>query len=260
MTAGTARGISLDRVTALFDPARVPDLVDVSAGYLDLLGRDAPRSRALGQSVMEGRLYPKVYNAWRPVAGRLAAGPRGLFEPKPERARLMRRFDPRVGATVLDIGCGPGNFTTAIADRVGPAGLVVGLDISPTMLGRAVRVGARENIGYVRADAQALPFPEGRFDAVSCFTALFLMPDPFRALDEMVRVLAPGGRLAVLTSCANAVAALRPAERFAASLAGVTIFGRHEITDALRRRGVGGLVQDFAGAAQVVAGAKPISG
>lgn len=251
---------ALERATALLDPGRVPGVIEVSRGYLDLLGPEAPRPRRIGQAVMEGRLYPRIYRAWRPIAGRLAAGPRGLLDPRSESDRLMARFAPRPGATVLDIGCGPGNFTTAIAAEVGSAGLVVGLDISATMLAQAVRADAAaapaDNIAYLRADAHALPFPDGCFDAVSCFTALFLMPEPMRALDEMVRVVAPGGRIAVLTSCASSLALLRPVERRAAALGGVRIFGRHEIADALYVRGVRRLELEFSGAIQVLAGCR----
>jgi arsenite methyltransferase len=63
------------------------------------------------------------------------------------------------------------------------------------MLAQAVRHGVPENVAYVRADAAALPFHDGSFDAVACLAALYLIERPLQALDELVRVLAPGGRL-----------------------------------------------------------------
>ena len=103
------------------------------------------------------------------------------------------------GERVLDVGCGPGNFTRRFAPVVGD-GLVVGLDASRTMLAGRRRAGAL-NIAYVRGDAGALPFRAASFDGICCFAALYLIEEPMRAIDEMVRVLAPGGRLALLSSC-----------------------------------------------------------
>ncbi|MEV6279522.1 methyltransferase domain-containing protein [Nocardia sp. NPDC051832] len=259
--AGTTHselGSAADRVRAMFDPERVPAVIGTARGYFDLLAEDAPEP-GLGQSVMEGWFYPRIYRYWRPLVGRVAAGPRNLLDPRSESARLMARLAPQVGDAVLDIGCGPGNFTDSIAREVGPDGLAVGLDISATMLAQAVRAGTPANTVYVRGDAHALPFPDAAFDAVSCFTALFLMPEPFRAIDEMVRVLEPGGSIAVLTSCASRWPLLRPAERLAERVADVTVFGRTEIVDAFEERGVAGLTQEFAGVAQIVAGRLPLS-
>ena len=69
------------------------------------------------------------------------------------------------------------------------------------MLEVAVRDTASGNVAYVRGDARDLPFRDGSFDAVCCFAALYLIEEPMRALAEIVRVLAPGGRVALLSSC-----------------------------------------------------------
>ena len=104
------------------------------------------------------------------------------------------------GDRVLDVACGPGNFTRDFARAAGD-GLVVGIDASETMLEVAVRETEDDNVAYVRGDACDLPFRDGSFDAVCCFAALYLIEEPMRALGEIVRVLAPGGRVALLTSC-----------------------------------------------------------
>jgi ubiquinone/menaquinone biosynthesis C-methylase UbiE len=69
------------------------------------------------------------------------------------------------------------------------------------MLALAVRNTRNANAAYVRADACALPFRDGSFDAICCFAALYLIERPMQALDEIARVLAPGGRVALLSSC-----------------------------------------------------------
>src|SRR3712207_9388296 len=83
-------------------------------------------------------------------------------------ARLLLALSP--GDGVLDIACGTGNFTRDFARTVGPTGLVVGLDVSPTMLDRAVRDTESAELGdrtaYMRADAQHLPFRERSFDEI----------------------------------------------------------------------------------------------
>ena len=56
---------------------------------------------------------------------------------------------------------------------------------------------------YVRAGATNLPFRDGSFDAVCCFAALYLIEDPLLAVAEIARVLAPGGRVALLSSVAR---------------------------------------------------------
>lgn len=60
------------------------------------------------------------------------------------------------------------------------------------MLTRAVLDNSTPRTCYVRGDARALPFADATFDAVCCFGALYLMPEPFRVAHEMVRVLRPG--------------------------------------------------------------------
>ena len=62
---------------------------------------------------------------------------------------------------------------------------------------KAVADNSGPRVGYVRGDARRLPFADGSFDAVCCYAALYLVPEPFTVLSELLRVLAPGGRLAV---------------------------------------------------------------
>jgi demethylmenaquinone methyltransferase / 2-methoxy-6-polyprenyl-1,4-benzoquinol methylase len=104
------------------------------------------------------------------------------------------------GMRVLDVATGTGKLARAAAARVAPGGEVVGLDPAPEMLARARRAAAGQWAGltWVQADAQALPFGDRTFDAVTIGFGLRNLPDVAAALREMARVAAPGGRVAVL--------------------------------------------------------------
>jgi ubiquinone/menaquinone biosynthesis C-methylase UbiE len=193
---------------------------------------------------MQSTFLPKIYErVWRPVGFNLAKGwplgPSTAEEFALARARLGlgRAGDGGPEATVLDVACGPGNVTRGLAAGVGERGLTVGIDMSPTMLARAVADTALPDVGYVRGDAMHLPFREGSFDAVSCFGGLYLFGDPWAALDSMTRVLKPGGRIAILTSRRPRLPLSRLAAEFAARTGGLTMFGDTDVTGGLTARG-----------------------
>ena len=105
------------------------------------------------------------------------------------------------GERVLDVGCGSGAATRAIAKRVAPGGRAVGVDTSGELL-KVARELAKEAglatiIDFKEGDCRALPFPDASFDAVMAATTLSHVPDVSRALSEMVRVTRPGGRIGV---------------------------------------------------------------
>jgi SAM-dependent methyltransferase len=99
------------------------------------------------------------------------------------------------GEAVLDVACGTGALTLAAAEAAGPEGHVVGLDLNPAMLAVARRNSDR--IAWREGAAERLPFPDGSFDAVVSQFGMMFFDDRPRALAEMIRVLRPGGRLAV---------------------------------------------------------------
>ena len=161
---------------------------------------------------------------------------------------------------VLDVACGPGNFTRDFARAVGEEGLAVGIDGSRPMLERAVRETEESgisNAAYVHGDATVLPFRDASFDAVCCFAALNLFAEPFKALDEMRRVLSRGGRIALFTSARGNTGPVRMVETALAAPAGIRMFDRDEIVDALRERGFTDVRQRTSGLTQFVGGRLP---
>jgi ubiquinone/menaquinone biosynthesis C-methylase UbiE len=247
---------AIERAQSLFASPPESGEVDVSRGYLDLLGERDPTGTHLGQRLMLSRALPLIYQRfWRPLGGRLLMGVTGPGTDEEHRMALsMLAIAP--GDRVLDVACGPGNFTRDFAGAAGD-GLVIGLDASRPMLDVAVRETDSANAAYIRGDACALPFRDGSFDAVCCFAALYLIEEPMRSLAEIVRVLAPGGRVAILTSCSRGLLPARPTNAIVRGLSGVRVFGRDELTRALSEAGLTEIEQRVAGLAQFVSANKP---
>lgn len=241
----------------LADPPTRPD---TSAGYLDLIGSNPRRCTGFADTLMNTATVPRIYERWwRPALARLAKGAAGPSM-REERRIVRRLLAPRAGDVVLDVGCGPGNFTRDLATAVGSEGFVVGIDTSATMLAWAVRATGADNVGYLRGDAVELPLADGSADGVCCFGALHLFDDPMRALDAITRVLVPGGRIALLTTYRPGLRPLSLAGDLLARLAGLVLFGRDEITAALRHRGFGAVTQQVAGSLQFVGAVRSPTG
>ena len=241
---------AIDRVLLLLEsPPRDPRRQD---GYLDLLAERGAGRRSVAQALMLSTPVPAVYERWwRPALGQLA---KGVFGPTMvgERDIALDYLDLAAGDTVLDIACGPGNFTREFARAVGDRGLAIGLDVSQTMLRRAVRDTDAANVAYLRADAVELPFREGSLDAVCCFAALHLFAEPFAALDRIAVVLKPGGRLALMTTCARGPSPVRGVSGALADATGIRMFGAVELADALVARGFDEVRQRIDGVVQFV--------
>ncbi|MDT5013445.1 MAG: trans-aconitate 2-methyltransferase [Mycobacterium sp.] len=118
-------------------------------------------------------------------------------------ADAARSLDLAGGEQVLDIGCGDGHVTRALAGRV-PVGFVVGVDPAPGMLAEAAQHhrGGTSGPVFVRADVLHLPFTE-RFDVAVSFNALHWVPEQQQALTEIGSVLRSGARVLIQMVCAG---------------------------------------------------------
>jgi len=102
------------------------------------------------------------------------------------------------GQRLLEVGCGAGGSVRMLARLAGPAGRVVGVDNSATMVAAERRAaGLGLPVEYRVADAHALPFADATFDGCCSGGVFEVLDDPRRALAEMARVAAPGGRVVV---------------------------------------------------------------
>ncbi|MBN7303137.1 methyltransferase domain-containing protein [Mycobacteroides abscessus subsp. bolletii] len=243
------------RATNLLDPQRVTRVEATGNGYFDLLGDDAPPAHNIVQRLMRTTIYSTVYQFGRPIGLRLASGTKAPGRDR-DRQRIADWLGLRPGQTVLDIGCGPGNFTGWFGAQVFPQGLAVGVDASRQMLHRAVADNSGPCVAYLRADAEHLPFADNVADAVTCLAALYLINEPFLAIRELVRVLAPGGKVVILTSLAPGGASQSRRGRVMQTASGVRMFGRGEITDFLHGMGLVDITQHVEGLAQFVIATK----
>jgi len=111
-------------------------------------------------------------------------------------AEMIGAFGIVPGDRVLELGPGPGYFTSAAAGAVGDSGRVVAADLQPAMIERLVRrlsADAAASVRTLACDATCLPFDNEIFDAAFLVTVLGEIPEPERALTELTRVLRPGG-------------------------------------------------------------------
>jgi SAM-dependent methyltransferase len=247
----------LERVAGLLRAGERPRSTSRTQGYLDLLGPEPPDSTGFVQDLMLSRPVARIYERWwRPALGRVAKGPLGPGMAG-ERRIAQELLALEAGGRALDIACGTGAFTRDFGMRVGRGGLAVGIDVSETMLGRAAAEtagAALPQVVFVRGDAQDLPFRDDVFDGICCFAALHLFADPGVALDRMTATLAPGGRIALLTSVRGRSTILRAWESMAARQTGMRMFERSEVVDALRERGFTDVSRHLTGATQFVGG------
>jgi arsenite methyltransferase len=100
----------------------------------------------------------------------------------------------------VDVGCGAGIDSLIAAKKVGPNGRVIGVDMTSSMLKKSRRAAEEaelKNVQFREGYAEALPVDDGWADVVISNGVLNLMPDKAAALEEMNRVLKPGGRLQI---------------------------------------------------------------
>ncbi len=119
---------------------------------------------------------------------------------KPVTEELVRRAGIRPGLRVLDLASGTGEPSLTIAERVGPDGSVLGVDLAEPMLAvardKATRRGVK-NVEYRVADAENLDLPSAAFDAATMRWGIMFLPDPVAAMRQVYRVLRPGAKVAL---------------------------------------------------------------
>ncbi|MFV8319837.1 class I SAM-dependent methyltransferase [Mycobacterium sp. 23] len=224
-------------------------------GYLDVLGEStAAPVPTFAQRAMNSPFVAAVYEGlWRPTSFYLASG----VTTQAEERRAATALRLRSAKRLLDVACGPGNFTAPLAAQLSTGSLAVGFDISEPMLTRAVQDNSGPRTCYVRGDARELPFGDETFDAVCCFGALYLITEPFRVAREMIRVLRPGGRIAILTSYAGQPPPINLALHTTARLIGLTMFDKDAFVNLFAEAGLTDVEQQTQRALQFVTATKP---
>ena len=116
-----------------------------------------------------------------------------------DSAALLDRVGLRPGQAAIDLGCGPRGILDMLAERVSPAGRVVGLDADPAHTAMAAEFAAARGLSCVEiitADARSTGLPAGAFDVVHARTLLINLAEPATAAAEMTRLARPGGWVA----------------------------------------------------------------
>jgi len=137
------------------------------------------------------RWWAGIYDAVSPV---YLLGNEGRL-----RREAIHALHPQPGQAVLEIACGTGRNFPLIMERIGPSGVLVGVDYSAAMLARAqARVARRgwRNVRLIRADAARIALGR-QFDAALCTLAMGVIPDYENALTRMVEHVRSGGRVAI---------------------------------------------------------------
>jgi arsenite methyltransferase len=140
---------------------------------------------------------------WKVIEDERLARYEQMFVWRPEQLRLLEPAGITAGHRVVDLGCGPGFLSLAVADIVGPSGTVHGVDINARFVNDATRRATERGVKHAKfhhvTDA-TLPLANRSIDRVIAKNVLEYVPDLHATLAEAVRVLAPGGRLHAIDS------------------------------------------------------------
>jgi SAM-dependent methyltransferase len=119
----------------------------------------------------------------------------------PVTQALIDRAAPQPGERIIDVGCGCGSTSMALASRVAPTGFVLGVDISGPMLARARELAPKGTskglpVDFVLADATIYPFDPGQFDLLASRFGVMFFAEPAVSFSNLRRALRPSGRMA----------------------------------------------------------------
>ena len=149
-------------------------------------------------------LYKEQIRAWtesvKVFFDSVAGDPKWLSLSSQERrfvSKAIAATPVREGDYVLEPGCGAGRVTPLLAEAVGTSGWVLSLDVSPEMIKQARAHHPVERACFVQASVAEIPVEDHSLDAVFCFNCFHQFPCPPLTLQELARVLKPGGRLAL---------------------------------------------------------------
>lgn len=163
------------------------------------------------KKIVENDLIQRVsYEEYREKVRDVYDGPQGallamsslisLHMPLGDKLLRERQFDLRGCRKILDVGSGAGQIVTHLLKYADPGAQITCFDLSFEMLRRA-RTRLKSDVPrHLVADLTRLPFADASFDCVTCGYVLEHVPDPRHGLAELARVMAPGGRLLLLTS------------------------------------------------------------
>jgi SAM-dependent methyltransferase len=218
-----------------FDPA-TGKAYPVTNGYLDLLGRRIGVHNVANLTNFLPGAGPAYEPLWRVHSLTLLTGE--SFPNERELGIIANLVDADRGGLYLDLGCSAGLYTRDLALKLKGKGEVVGIDISPSMLKEAARRAERDGTtpSFARADAENLPFADASFAGAVCGGTLNEFGDPARALREGRRVLAPGGRVAIMGILKAKTSRGRRLQRFL-STGGVRFFEPEEVLSLLDHAG-----------------------
>lgn len=193
---------------------------------------------SLSQRVMESGFYPRFYERlFRPILTQIVT--RRSVSADIELS--LQLLHPASDSAVLDVACGTGNYSRALARGLNSErGFVVGLDASDSMLEQASQLRAQEdlwNLFFVRASALQMPFGDDSFDALNCTGALHLFEEPMQGLREFQRVLKTGGRAVIGTFLMSENPVFRRAQEFGREHLGFGWFEYAELLNKVQEAG-----------------------
>ncbi|AIF43565.1 demethylmenaquinone methyltransferase [Virgibacillus sp. SK37] len=141
-------------------------------------------------------VFEKIYNKYDAMNSIIS-----FQRHKAWRKDVMKRMQVEEGAMALDVCCGTGDWAISLAEKIGTSGEIIGLDFSENMLSVAKQKKKQHNIKqlqFIHGNAMELPFKDNTFDYVTIGFGLRNVPDYMTVLQEMYRVVKPGGKVVCL--------------------------------------------------------------